>query len=140
MAELVGLSASILGIIDLTAKVSVLCQGYISGVKRASQDMAQLRDELKFLSGVLGVLKDYIITNPPAGSSASAILVSEGGPIHGCAGLLGLLQDKLTPREGFKGMLDSLKWPLKEAETIKYVTQLERHKAIFTLAVSADNM
>lgn len=140
MAELVGVVASILGIIQLTGHVAILCQGYVSGVKRASQDMVQLIDELKLLGEVLTVLKDYVDQSSPAGSSALTILASKDGPISGCEGLLRVLQDKLTPRDGFKGMIDSLKWPLKEAETAQYVAQFERHKTFFTLAVSVDHM
>lgn len=140
MAELVGLAASILGIIQLTGQVAVLCRGYVSGVKRASQDMNQLIDELKLLGGVLAVLKDYIDKSSPAASSASVILATKDGPIAGCTVLLRALEEKLTPRDGFKGMIDSLKWPLKEAETAQYLAQFERQKTIFTIAVGVDHM
>lgn len=60
MTELVGLVASILGAIQLTAQVAQLTYGYISGVKRASEDMETLANELRTLGKILGTLKDYI--------------------------------------------------------------------------------
>lgn len=65
MTELVGLVASILSVIQLTGQAAVLCRGYVGGVKRSSQDMAQLIDDLKLLGGVLSVLKHYLDSSSP---------------------------------------------------------------------------
>jgi hypothetical protein len=47
-------------------------------------------------------------------------------------------RQKLEPN--FKGVLDSLKWPLKEQETNQNVSRLERHKTLFAIALTADHM
>lgn len=138
MAEIIGLVSSLVGIIQIAGQVAILTHGYIGGVKRASQDISSLIDELGSLSKVLGALKDYIETKPK--SLALLKLNGPDGPIRGCVCELEMLRAKLAPRDGFKGLLDSLKWPLKEAETQAYVAQFERHKTLFTLALSVDHM
>lgn len=138
MAELIGLVASIAGLIQITGQVAILTHGYIGGVKRASQDIAALSDELGSLSKVLSALKDYVETRPK--SPALLKLADPDGPIRGCAREIEALQKKLVPRDGIKGFIDNLKWPLKEAETLAYLDQFERHKSLFSLALSVDHM
>lgn len=138
MAEVLGIVSSLVGIIQLAGQLAILTQGYIGGVKRASQDITGLLNELESFGKVLCALKDYIETKP----ESAALLELDGpdGPLRGCARELEMLQAKLIPREGLKGMFDSLKWPLKEAETQGYILQFERHKSLFTLALSVDHM
>lgn len=138
MAEVIGLVSSLIGIVQLAGQVAVLTHGYIGGVRRASQDIVALADELGSLSKVLSTLKDYIETKPK--SLALTKLDGPDGPLWRCTRDLEALQAKLVPREGLKAILDSLKWPLKEAETQGYVAQFERHKSLFTLALTVDHM
>lgn len=141
MAELIGLVASILGVIQLTAQVTELTYGYISGVKRASEDMQMLANELTTLGKVLGAIKDYLDINPQHSETALAQLQGSNGPLRGCRRLLELLQAKLAPKEGkLNKFIDSLKWPLKDVETQGYISQFERHKTLFNLALSVDHM
>lgn len=136
MAEVFGISASIIAVLQLTGKVTSFGYGYIGGVKRASKDIGGLVDELGLLTKALITLKDYLEANPQ-----SPALYKLDRPIRGCIRKLEMLGTILEPpREGFKGIVDSLKWPFKDNEIAQYISRIERHKCLFILALAADQM
>lgn len=139
MAEVIGITASIAALIQLTGKVTSFSYGYIGGVKRASKDLHELVDELHALSKVLIVLRDYTEQNSGQ-STALDTLSGKDSPLQECAGELDKLRAKIEPRDGFKGIIDNLKWPLRESETLQYIARIERHKSLFSFALAADNM
>lgn len=136
MAEAVGLTTSIISLIQLTGKLTGLGYGYLGCVKRAPNDLRDLVDELNSLSRVLATMQNYVDKNP--GSVAIQELGGINGPLQGCDLALKELQSKLEPRDGFKGFMDNLKWPLKESETTRFVSRIERQKSLFSLALSVD--
>lgn len=138
MAEVLSVAASIIAVLQLTGTVASLGYGYIGGVKRASKDLGELLKELGSLTSVLITLKDYVDANPC--SPALQKLGGQDGPIHGCFRELEILQTKLEPRDGFKGIVDNLKWPLKDTETAQFISRIERHKSLFMLALTVDQM
>lgn len=144
MAEVLGIVSSIIGLIQLAGKVTCLGYGYIGGVRRAPEDLEELVQELGSLTKALTILRNYVDSGAMAGSPSVTIeiLNSPDGPIQGCAKELEILRSKLDPigRGGFRGMIESLKWPLKGEETLGHISQIERHKSLFILAFTADNM
>lgn len=133
--EAVGLTASIIAIIQLTGKTISLGYSYVSGVKRASKDVRELMDELLSLKNVLETLQDYVNSSPH--SIALQTLNTHDGPLQGIAHELEELYNKLDGKTGF---MDKLKWPLKEKETAQCIVRVERHKTLFIFALTADQM
>lgn len=139
--EALGIAASIIAVIQLAGKLTSLGYGYIGGVKRAPKDVQELLDELSSLVKVLVVLRDYVDKNPQS-AAALQTLNGPGGPIHGIGQELGVLQSKLDPtgKDGFKGIMGDLKWPLKEKETMQHISRIDRHKSLFIFALTTDQM
>lgn len=138
MAEVVGLVASIIAVIQLTGKVTSLGYVYFQALKRAPKDLGELVNELGSLTKVLTTLQDIADKNPQL--AALQTLNSRNGPLEGISAELKKLVSKLEPRKGFKGTMDNLKWPLKEADTMQHISRIERCKSLFDLALTTDQM
>lgn len=133
MAEAIGLAASLIGIIQLAGLTASISYGYISGVKRAPQDLRDLTDELQALSNVIVTLKIHTDENSEIPGSVLHMLEK---PLEACARELEELLEKLK----MKGIIDRLKWPLREKETAQWVERIERHKTFFMFALNTDQM
>lgn len=131
MAEIIGLSVSIVGLIQLTGQIVTVGYGYIGGVNRARKDLRELMDELHSLTKVLVVLGDYVDTSPE-----STALQTLNEPLQRCVEELRELYLELEP----KNKIDKFKWPLKEKETQQRISRIERFKGLFSFAIAADNM
>lgn len=139
MAEVIGLTASIIAIIQLTGQVGALSWGYIGGVRDASRTIHELLDELSSFGKVLRIVLEYAESN----SGKSTVLEELGGkdgPLQKCAEEMARLRLRLEPKSGIRGVMGVLKWPLKSDETSRYISGIERYKSLFNLALSADNM
>ncbi|RPB14018.1 hypothetical protein P167DRAFT_572939 [Morchella conica CCBAS932] len=121
MAEIVGLVSGIVALIQLAGKLTSISYSYACGVKRASKDLGDLIDELGSLSKVLLSLRSHL-ERVKTTSSVSALqgLNDSDGPL--------------------KGMVDSIKWPLKEKDTLQLISRIERHKSLIVFALAADQM
>lgn len=144
MAEALGIVGSIIGIIQLTATVTNLCFEYMSTVKGASKDIADLINELYALHGVFEYLNMHLRPtshqNPNSSNpreSTIQLLDLPNGPLKRCYKLLQEIEIELTnrPRLG-----RHLVWPFKEKEILKYIARLERDKSLFGLAMHGDHM
>lgn len=140
MADGLSFAASIIAIIQLTAKLTSLGYGYIGGVKRAPDDLRDLMSELISLRQVLTILQNYADANPQSTSALHKLNDKNGGPLQGCALALQRLQLKMEPKDGLRGIWNSLKWPLEETETAQHISRIERHKTLFIFAVTTDHM
>lgn len=140
MAEVLGIAASIIAVLQLAGAVTIMGYNYLGGVKRASNDTQDVINELHSLSQVLVALKEFADNNPQ--STALQKLNTKDGPLAGCAQELKALKSTLEKKgtSGLKKMVDSLTWPLKEKETAQLLARIERHKSLFTFALTADHM
>lgn len=138
MAEGLGVVASIIAIIQLTAKVTSLGYDYIGGAKRAPDELRGLVDELTSLGKVLAILEKHADKNRQW--TALETLNDHDGPIRRCGLDLRRLQLKLDPGDGLRGMMNNLKWPFKEKETLQEISRIERHKTLFMFALNTDQM
>lgn len=140
MADIIGLTASIIAVIQLTGALSTLTQGYISGVKRATSDRQKLVEELTSLGQVLEHLKVEIT---PAGCTGTIektmMLQGLEVPLRNCRTELQALVTKMQPVKGLRGAWRKLKWPLEEAETMQCIERVERYKTLFHFALTADH-
>lgn len=140
MAEALGITASIITVLRLAGAVATLGYDYIGGVKQASKNVREFISELHSLSQALIALQDYTDKNPQ--SVVLQRLNEKDGLLQECAEELKTLKSKLESRQTseFKGVLNSLMWPLKERETAQLTTRIERHKSLLAFALTTDRM
>lgn len=139
MAEILGTAASVIAVLELAGKLTVLSYTYIGGVKKAPESIQKLVDELQSLSDALENLQTCTDSNPE--SPALKKLSGPDGRLQQCARDLEALLLKLAIKPGgFRAKIGRLAWPLKEKEVIECIMQLERHKSHFILTVTVEHL
>lgn len=133
MAEVVGLAASIIAILQLAGKVTVLGYEFISASKRGPNDIRELISELNSLSQVLLALQDQSTGSP---SPQLQKLGEKDGLLEKCTHELQELEKKL----GSGKKRDRFLWVLKEKEIMEHINRIERFKSHFSLAMASDQM
>lgn len=140
--EVLGATASILGIIQVAGTVTQLCHGFIGKARKARKDIRELMEELNSLSEVFSSLKDYTDKDSQS-TEVLQILGAQGGPLSGCLSELKGLETRLIskkPKRFRKMITRSLKWPFEETEILQIISRIERQKNLFTIALSTDHM
>ncbi|KAL0633178.1 hypothetical protein Q9L58_007919 [Maublancomyces gigas] len=102
--------------------------------------MKSIVNELETLHPLLSNLRDLTITNP------EMVAVQVFGNKYGALDqyqtaleeLVKVLKKSLDSK-GLQRRLETLLWPLREGETLKYLTQIERIKQTFIIALSLDS-
>ncbi|KAF3359144.1 Aminomethyltransferase [Verticillium dahliae VDG1] len=139
MAEAVGLAASIIAIIDLSAKVAKLCSDYSTAVGNARTDITRLQSQLGSLGECLQGARRLL--NDPNNQSlaASRKLVDS---IDGCTSELVQVQNRLDPGKARKAMrrfgLRALRWPFDSKEVSGIVSNLERYNQTIMWCLQID--
>lgn len=129
MADPLGMTASIIALIQLTGALSAFGHGYIGGLRRASADRRRLVAEFASLGLILTHLRD-------SGSALQGL----AGPLADCTRELEALAAKMRPpAKDLRGFWKTLKWPLEQADTLQAVERIERYKTLFHFAVTADH-
>ena len=127
MMEAVGVAASIIAVVEITAKVTSLCFKYSHAVKDAQKDILRLQKEVKSLKEVLKEVQQLLHDPNRAKLSASPKALAS---LDDCSSQLIALHDKLVPRKKHKYMSKlgfwDLKWPLESKEAEKIIGELER--------------
>jgi hypothetical protein len=141
--EGIGAAASIVAVVDISAKIAGLVFRYTKGVLGAREDATRLYTELTTLSKVAGDLRGLL--NSPDGDllSVSQSLKDEGDK---CKTYLEGLQKELDPVSHTSRMprwmarlhLQDLKWPLKKADADEAVRFISRWIGIFINALQVD--
>ncbi|KAF7542294.1 hypothetical protein G7Z17_g11700 [Cylindrodendrum hubeiense] len=139
MAEAVGLTASVIAIIDLSAKVAVLCLDYSTAVGNARVDIERLQRRLNGLGKIFqGARK--LLGNP----SSQALATSRGlvDSVDSCTSELAQLQSRLDPSKARKAMrrfgLRALKWPFHSKEISDIISNLEGYEQTITFGLQID--
>ncbi|RPB01624.1 hypothetical protein L873DRAFT_1675556 [Choiromyces venosus 120613-1] len=129
MAEVVALVASVITLLDLTGKLALFGNGFISGAKRAPEEVRDLVDELNTLQKIIIRLKDFLGNEQQ--SLTLAKLEAIDGPLNFCLRDLQQLDIDLNSQSSgfFKAFYKRLGWPLREQETRKYIQRIMRHKS-----------
>lgn len=139
MAEL-ALAASVVTVIQLSFNVAILSHQYIAKVKRSRKEITALIDEVTSLQEVLKILHDHIHEHPDSLTTAVQTLGGEDGPVQGCNQDLSVLMGILDLKEGLRGVIERLKWPIREGEIDVIKRRIERYKSLFLLALAVDRM
>ncbi|KXX73153.1 Vegetative incompatibility protein HET-E-1 [Madurella mycetomatis] len=140
----VGAAASIIAVIELSAKVASLCVQYSSAVKNARPDIERLQGELQGLKTTLQGARELL--ESPNGKS---LKTSQGlvGGLANCSAQLTQLQLRLEKklngsarkamrRFGFR----ALKWPLESKEIDTIIKNLERYRDTLSVGLAVDQV
>jgi hypothetical protein len=131
--EAVGAVASIVAIIDLSAKVASLCCGYATAVKNAKSDIERLQQEVSLLKATLeGALQ--LVETPNDARFQTSKRLRDG--LGGCSLQLKELEAKLgkwlSPRNTCKMMncfdLRPRKWPFESKDVDDIIKTFEQHR------------
>ncbi|KAM5349987.1 hypothetical protein ACJ41O_006492 [Fusarium nematophilum] len=139
MAEAVGLAASVIAIIELSAKVSALCLDYSTAVSNARADITRLKTRVDDLGTTFRRLQVLL-----GGSNTQALPTSRDllDSLCSCTAELTQVQSRLDPDKTGKAMrrfgLRALKWPLDSKEVSDVLSRLERHEQTITLGLQID--
>ncbi|RYP51983.1 hypothetical protein DL768_002779 [Monosporascus sp. mg162] len=139
MAEAVGLAASVVAIIGLSAKVANLCLQYSTAVRNAGADITCLRTRLDDLGTSLQGVQHLLDGRNNQELATSRKLVDS---LDGCTSELAQLQSRLDPGKARKAMrrfgLHALKWPFDSKEVSGIVSNLEHYKQTIMLCLQVD--
>jgi len=137
-------AASVIAVIDISAKIFKLCQTYVSAVKEARKDIQRLRDGVTSLHDVIIEVRD--LAEDPSSSRRLVFshLNQYDGPVQQCERDLRRLVAQLELGDGENKMrqfgLRALKWPFSSKDIDKRLQVINDHKATFTLALTSDNL
>ena len=126
MAE-VGLSASVITIVDLLVKVGVLCSEYCRDVKSARREFSSLLNEADMLNATLEVVGKLLSSSNKQKIESSRKIRRS---IVDCRLLLNSLTAKLEQGTTWRLMV----WPFKKGEVAGVVEKLRRYRE----AISVD--
>ena len=135
--ESLGAAASVIAVIQISAKIFDLCQTYYLGVKDARKDIRRLRDEVTSLHDVLAYVAELADAPGSDNLSILRLLNQPDGPIQQCQTELTALAGKLETGQE-KDKLRSLKWPFSSKDVAKAIAAVERSKSTFHFALTAD--
>jgi hypothetical protein len=141
--EAVGSAASVITLIELSAKVASLCFQYSSAVKNARSDIERLRGELKRLTTTLQGAQQLL--ESPNGKRLQTSQGLRNGLID-CSSQLSQLQSRLekkaNPGPARKAMsrigFRALKWPFESKEIDAIIKNLERYRDTLSVGLAVD--
>lgn len=130
-----------LAVVQIAAKALSLIAEYYSDVKNAKEDVERLRNEILAFQNVVQKLLELIGRQDAKRLPTSTQIVTA---IKDSQKDLGALEQKLSPSKKKKAMkrmgFRALAWQFMSKEVEKYIANLERHKATFTLALNTDQL
>ncbi|KAF2474193.1 vegetative incompatibility protein HET-E-1, partial [Lindgomyces ingoldianus] len=132
-------AASVIAVIDISAKITSLCFQYSVAVKYAKDDIERVRRKLDDITRVLEKIVQLLSRQDKAPLSTTH------GLFTSCSQCLRELTDikaKLEPGKTRKTMsrigMRALKWPFTSKEVGRIVSSLEGYEQTFTLALQVD--
>lgn len=137
--EGLGVAASVIAVVELSAKIASLCFQYSLAVKDAKADIERLGGEI---NSVADLLRDVgkLIQSP----ENSQLLTSQKlcGALEHCLSQLSQLNAKLNPTKTRKTMsrlgVRSLKWPFESKGVEKVINDVEKCKQRISIALQVD--
>lgn len=139
--EPISLAGTLIAVLQITSSVISVCYNYRQGSKNASQEAIRISHELNSLKDVLESLLGFVEKSEPNDASRMStleLLAKPDGSLFACQTELEKLKMKLDPGVGWRAVGKALAWPLKEDQTQKALSSLERLKSTMQLALSAD--
>jgi hypothetical protein len=132
-------AASVIAVIDISAKITSLCFQYSVAVKAAKKDIERIQRKVGDITSLVENIKQ--LSDGPDKARLSTIHGLSDSLI-GCLQELKELKEQLEPRKGRKTMaqfgLRALRWPFTSKQVEKIVSELERYEQTFNLALQVD--
>ncbi|KAM0324621.1 hypothetical protein ACHAQA_008010 [Verticillium albo-atrum] len=151
MAEAVGLVASVIAIIDLSAKLASRCKFYVENAKDARVDFRKILFEVTFVGNAIGNLQFLIDHDPDFESDQLSTLSGDSGPIPECLDALKRLEALIphpeaagsgdpnrTLKKKMKDITTRLAWPLKKSRAMATLDEITKHKTNILLIIMSD--
>ncbi|KAG0636034.1 hypothetical protein HOY80DRAFT_1055478 [Tuber brumale] len=144
--EGLSLASNIIAVLSLAGKLLTTGYQYGSSSAQLPAEVQHLVREVTALSGVLHTIKrlvDDLATNAGTANGSSRDLVRMmGEPVEQCRKLMEEMLRDLQKYEmaGRRRGLWKLSWPLREKTTKEWCERLERHKSLFEVALSVDDV
>ncbi|CAG8958257.1 hypothetical protein HYFRA_00000611 [Hymenoscyphus fraxineus] len=142
MAEVLGIAASVAGLLSLADIVVSRGYKFIKAVKDADTSVKTLVMEVNALSGVLHSLNNTAQLLDEDEESASFDPTTQVHYIEACCQTLLKIQENLLvamPPSPMK-VRHKICWPLKQSQTEELLKEMERHKSTMSMAISATEM
>ncbi|KAH9216159.1 hypothetical protein DL95DRAFT_297615, partial [Leptodontidium sp. 2 PMI_412] len=139
MAEVLGVAASVAGLITIADMVVGRGRAFIKDVKDAGETVEKLILEVTLLFGFLHSLR-YVVDRLEAASNVDPKMQIHW--IEPCYQTLLKIQGHLQKAMAGDSMTrtEKLKWPLRKSATSELLEEIERHKSNITMALSAKEM
>jgi len=134
----IGLAANIIQIVTATAQTIQ----FLNDVKDAPKDRAKIVKEAANLLGLLTSLQ-YRMEEATLQDTWYRRLLSlggDGGPLDQYKQAMQNLAERLNPKSGINDLRKKLKWTLDKKHIKETLDQIERLKALMSLALQEDNL
>jgi hypothetical protein len=132
-------AASVIAVIDISAKIVSLCFRYSMAVKDAKDDIERVQRKLSDITHILEQIKQLLNSQDRTRLSTTQGLF---GSLAQCLAKLEGLQVELEPGKTRKTMsrigLRALKWPFTSKQVDKIVSKLKGYEQAFALALQVD--
>ncbi|KAF2194154.1 vegetative incompatibility protein HET-E-1 [Zopfia rhizophila CBS 207.26] len=132
-------AASVIAVIDISAKITSLCFQYSVAVQDAKKDIERLQRKVADIKGVLEKIQQLLDGRDKARLSTTHELSDS---LKECFRELEELKAELGPGKIRKAMsrfgVRALKWPFTSKQVEKIVSCLERYEQTFALALQVD--
>ncbi|KAF1974770.1 vegetative incompatibility protein HET-E-1 [Bimuria novae-zelandiae CBS 107.79] len=132
-------AASVIAVIDMSAKITALCFQYSVAVKDAKNDIERIGKKVSNIKRVLESIKKLLDGLHKARLSTTHGLFKS---LKQCLLELQRLEEKLEPSKTRKAMskfgMRALKWPFTSKQVEKIVTNMNSYEQTFTLALQVD--
>ena len=134
-------AASVIAVIDLSAKITSLCFYYSAAVKNAKKDIERLQRKVSDINDVFGQVKQLLDGRDKTLLSATHNLSDS---LKECLLELEELKTQLEPGKTRKSMsrfgVRALQWPFTSKQVEMHVVRLKSYEQTYTLALQADQM
>jgi hypothetical protein len=126
-------AASVIAVIDITAKIALLCFQYTMAVKDAKNNVKRIKKKVGDVKRVLEGVKKLLDGPHKARLSTTHHLFMS---LEQCLRELGGLKSELESGKAMSRFgVRALKWPFTGKQVEKIVSSLGAHKHTFTLAL-----
>ncbi|OAF98603.1 uncharacterized protein CC84DRAFT_1234386 [Paraphaeosphaeria sporulosa] len=132
-------AASVIAVIDISAKIVSLCLQYSKAVRGAKDDIERVQGKVSDITHILEQIKQLLDSQDKTQLSATQGLFSS---LTKCLKELENLQVELEPGKGRKTMsrigFRALKWPFTSKQVDKIVSSLKGCEQTLSLALQVD--
>jgi hypothetical protein len=132
-------AASVIAVIDISAKIAALCFQYSIAVKDAKSDIERIERKVSDIKRVLKSIKKLLDGPRTARLSATHSLFKS---LQQCLLELQELEKVLKPGKTRKTMsrfgVRALKWPFTSKQVESIISSMEGYEQTFTLALQVD--